>query len=138
MYRHIGNPSPRLCSAVATCDCENIHSYLRDLPEVDRQNECRNTIETMSDRIPLESLRTLLTIEPSLITDETAGLLLNSGNLRGTDILVELGWVPTQNVANEITSCIEGSIEDMTDEHFRAYYRPIVDWIHEKGLEITM
>ncbi len=138
MHRHIGNPSPRLYSSVTTCDCGNIYSYLRDLTDVDRQNECRNTIEAMSDRIPLESLRTLLTIEPSLITDETAGLLLNSGNLRGTDILVELGWVPTQNVANEITSCIEGSTNDMTAEHLRTYYLPIVNWIQGKGLKITL
>lgn len=138
--RQLANPSLQFFNAVQDHDVEKCRHLLAGLPAQSRRNECRNVIEAMPHSISPASLRTLILVDPSLLCIDTATILLNSRNLQAVDKLVALGWTPSQDLADIITSCMEGATEDhsVSDEKHRAYYRPIVDWLQQKGLNITL
>ena len=138
----LANPSLQFFNAVQERDIKKCRHLLEDLSAQHRRTGCRNVIEAIPHSITPGSLRTLIMVDPSLLCTDTAEILLNSGNLQAVDRLVALGWDPTQDVADRITSCIDGASEDLPNgienEELRSYYQPIVDWIRQKGLQITL
>lgn len=129
---------------------EDLRCKIQEFLEKHRYDVCRGYLEAYADSISPAELQVLLEVVPELLQDDTADLLLNSGNIECVEFMMEKGWTLKQIIADTISDCIQSNLNysdytqtttssyqpDYTQKTL-AHYQPIVKWIQQKGLKIT-
>jgi len=118
-------------------DTETLRVKILEFTERSRYAVCRGFLEAYPDTITPEGLQVLLDILPELLCDDTAEILLNSGNLQGVEFLMSKGWVLTQIMADAISDCIKAYSND-PPEQIESHYRPVVNWLQQHEMKISM
>lgn len=92
------------------------------------------TMEGYSKTIPSAALDVFISFDSSIVSQSTAELLLNSGNLGAMDYLVVKGYVPDE----KLLAVLQETVNDIEDSEEYGHYLRIKRWLSKFDLQLKV
>ena len=109
--RPIGRSSTELDRAVQENSVPRVRAFLEKHDASKRPGLLRSYLEAWCDNVSRENFLTLLEVEPRLLCDEIAVLVVYNLQAGATGVLIERGWKVTPAFEEEIDSLCAGLAE---------------------------